>query len=339
MRREPTVSATVTQNVLDVAVQAGADRRSLLSAAGLEDRFLDDPSQRVPATAHEALFEAALRLTGDAALGLHVGERMRVNTLHVVGYAAMNSANLGTAIDRMAAYRRLISDRPLHIEQGNGNAVTVNFGLLRVGSPTLRQDAEYCTAGWLTFARWITGKPIVPLEVHYPFPAPPYLAEYERIFCCPLRFEESGTRLLLDRKLMNLPLTQPDPKLLAFFDQLAQEALAHFSDEEEVVERVRRVIADKLCRQNPTLENVARQLAMSPRTLQRRLRDAAVTFVEILDDTRRVLCLEHLRKANLSVSEVGYMCGYSTTSAFYRAFERWTGMTPVQCRRHGLARP
>ena len=339
MRREPTVSATVTQNVLDVAVQAGADRRSLLSAAGLEDRFLDDPTQRVPATAHEALFEAALRLTGDAALGLHVGERLRVNTLHLVGYAEMNSPNLAAATDRVAAYGRLITDRHFYVEDVDENAVTVNFGALKVGSPAQRQDAEYATAGWLTFARWITGKPIVPLEVHYPFPAPPYLAEYERIFRCPLRFEETGTRLVLDRKLMNLPLVQPDPKLLTFFDELAQDALAHCSEEEEVVERVRRVIADRSYRQNPTLENVSRRLATSPRTLQRRLRDAGVTFGEILDDTRRVLCLEQLRKADLSVSEVSYMCGYSTTSAFYRAIERWTGMTPVEYRRHGLARP
>ncbi|MCH9046747.1 MAG: AraC family transcriptional regulator ligand-binding domain-containing protein, partial [SAR324 cluster bacterium] len=280
----------MARNVLEVAVQAGAERRRLLAAAGLDERIFDDPDQRVPATAHEALFEAALRLTGDAALGLHVGERTRVNTLHVVGYAAMNSANLGTAIDRMAAYGRLISELPSHIEQMNGNAVAVNFGSLRVGSRILRQDAEYITGGWLTFFRWITGKPIAPAEVHYPFPAPPYLSEYERIFRSPVRFGESGTRLVLDRKLLKLPLVQPNPKLLAFFDEIAQEALAHFSDEEELVERVRRVIADRLCRQNPTLENVARQLATSPRTLQRRLRDAGVTFVKILDDTRRMLC-------------------------------------------------
>ncbi len=94
----------------------------------------------------------------------------------------------------------------------------------------------------------------------------------------------------------------------------------------------------KLLRQgDPTLVAVAKHLQMTPRTLQRRLADEGQSFKSLLDDFRYQLALQLLDAGDLTIQEIAHQLGFSETSAFHRAFRRWTGSTPVQFR--GRQRP
>ena len=101
---------------------------------------------------------------------------------------------------------------------------------------------------------------------------------------------------------------------------------------------VRRALASRIAKGDVQIEGVARALATSTRSLQRRLSAAGVTYQELLDQTRREAANTYLRVAALSIGEVAYLLGYSEPAAFHRAFKRWTGMGPQEFRdRHRAA--
>jgi AraC-like DNA-binding protein len=101
---------------------------------------------------------------------------------------------------------------------------------------------------------------------------------------------------------------------------------------------VRRALTVRLVHGEPEIEHVARDLAMSSRTLQRRLSSAGLSYQELLDAVRRETAERHIAEARLSVSEIAYLVGYSEPAAFHRAFKRWTGVTPQAFRSARRAR-
>lgn len=96
---------------------------------------------------------------------------------------------------------------------------------------------------------------------------------------------------------------------------------------------VRRAIVSRVVRGEARLETVARDLAVSPRTLQRRLATGGSSFEALVDDATREIAEKHLRASSLSLAEIAYLLGYSEPAAFSRAFKRWTGTTPHAFRR------
>jgi AraC-like DNA-binding protein len=96
---------------------------------------------------------------------------------------------------------------------------------------------------------------------------------------------------------------------------------------------VRRIIRDRLPLGAPEIADVASELAMSMRTLARRLEAEGTTFRDLVDDARRRLAIEYVGTRDIGFSEVSYRLGFSHVAAFHRAFRRWTGQTPLGYRR------
>jgi AraC-like DNA-binding protein len=102
-----------------------------------------------------------------------------------------------------------------------------------------------------------------------------------------------------------------------------------------VLGSVRRAISDAMREGSPSLIRVAGKLAMSPRTVERRLSAHGAVFRALVDDTRRRLALDYLKRRRHTLTEIAFLLGYSEVSAFNRAFKRWTGSTPSRYGRRG----
>lgn len=107
---------------------------------------------------------------------------------------------------------------------------------------------------------------------------------------------------------------------------------------EAAADAVRRCLSGELCNGQPTLEQIAPRLHMSPRTLHRRLDDEGTSFRQVLTDVRRELATRHLKERQLPVSEIAFLLGFSEASAFHGAFKRWTGNAPIAFRELTLPR-
>jgi AraC-like DNA-binding protein len=89
-----------------------------------------------------------------------------------------------------------------------------------------------------------------------------------------------------------------------------------------------------MARELPSLRSTAEVLYVSERTLQRRLAGTGLSFSGLVDGVRRDLALKHIGDAGLSISEIAYLLHFADSTAFYRAFKRWTSEAPAQYRRN-----
>jgi AraC-like DNA-binding protein len=167
----------------------------------------------------------------------------------------------------------------------------------------------------------------VPLRLELAMGAPPDGRIHREVFRCPIDYGRPRTALVVSREVWRLGLAGAAPDLREVLERHAADLLAR-QDDGDALARVRAAIREELPQRPPKLEAIAARVAMSTRTLQRRLGDAATTFQALVEDERRQAACAYLRRGDLAVGDVAYMLGYSEPSAFARAFKRWTGCSP-----------
>ncbi|SDI81641.1 AraC-type DNA-binding protein [Pseudomonas delhiensis] len=331
------ISIAYVQGLVDHLERRGVAPQRLLAGARLDPAVLDQREARIAASVYVDLLELGLALSGDADLGLHLGEAVRPGHFGVLGYLLMSCATLGDALHRQARYAELVGSLG-RVELADEPPRAGHEPLVRHRwEPLLprqqRQLAEETLACWLRFGHWISGRDQAPLEVRFRHPAPADTAEHRRIFRCPVLFGQADNALVFPRRLLALPLEQADSQIQRTLDAYAGRLLESIRRGDGVLERARQCLAERLPEQAVDLEALAGELALSPRTLQRRLRDSGLSFSRLVDETRQQLVLHHLRDPALELADVASLVGFSETGSLARAFRRWTGQSLGQYRR------
>jgi AraC-like DNA-binding protein len=158
-------------------------------------------------------------------------------------------------------------------------------------------------------------------------------AEFKSFFGCDVEFGADCDEIIFPAPVASLPIVGRDNYLNDLLRQYAEAALAgHPKGRAALRSAVEGVLPQLLPHARASISNVAKQLAMSSRTLSRKLRDEGVAFTEILEESRPVLAKSYLAERDLPVSEIAWLLGYREVSSFTHAFKRWTGMTPRQFR-------
>ena len=185
-----------------------------------------------------------------------------------------------------------------------------------------------------TLCRKIATPDFAPISIEFQHKAPADISEHQRLFRCPVRFNVMSNRLTFASSFLSLPIARADASLCALLDRHAEELLAKYPPHDSLIDHVRSIIADEFRGGDPSLERVADQLSLTPRTLQRKLHEHNTSHAEILDQMRRQLAMRYLREHEMAICEVAYLLGFSESSSFHRAFKRWTGVTPKDFREH-----
>jgi AraC-like DNA-binding protein len=311
--------------------ESGHDAGPILTAIGLDDGTLADPDGFVPTSLAMALLSRAVEYTGDVNLGLHLGEHAELGSFDVHFYAMASSPTLGAAYERLCRYQRLIHETSrVDLEIGGDTAVLRHQ--LAGGGAAPRQTAEFLLTAWVRAGRVVTGVDWTPQEVHFAHPAPPDASEHARFFRAPVHFAMATNALVLSTRLLQTPCARADRALVAVLDRYAAGRLEQAPRTNSVADRVRSVLGDELRGGEPTAARLAARLKMSVRSLNRLLAAEGTSYQELLDALRRDLAERHLASDHMSISEVGFLLGFSELSSFHRAFKRWTGRTPAQFR-------
>ena len=304
----------------------GSDSASIRRSLGTAD--LADPDVRVPEAAVEAAWQTAATLTGDDAIGVHVAEFLPRGALDLLEYALRASPSLAVGLERLARYGHVLSDRVAARTETSGHGVL--FLVRDTGSTELHPGrADFALAAALRFARESTGVDITPLQVCLAHPGPPDASEHRRFFHTPVRFGAGSNTLLLSAVDAARPMQAADEALASIVRRRLDKVLAEREQHRSGFSGpVRHMMVEQLGRTTLTPEAVARALAVSRRTLSRRLADEGSSFRSILDDVRRELACALLQDPTLSVRDVAFFLQYSEPAAFTRSFRRWTGQTP-----------
>ena len=333
-----TVSVAYLQGLVEYLQRQGIAPEALLAHAQLGPEVLGQRDQRIAASAYLTLLSEGVRLSGDPFLGLHLGESVRPGYYGVLGYLIMSCATLADALHRQARYASLVGnlgqvvldDEPARLD---GEALVAHRWQPLLAQQQ-RQLSEETLAGWVSFGRWISGLDIAPTEVRFQHSAPADTSEHARIFRCPVQFDQPDNALVFPRRLLAAPLSQADAQVRGMLDAYADRLLAELNQGHGVLDRARLELARQLPEQGPDLEAIAAALALTPRTLQRRLREGGLSFSQLVDETRQQLALHYLCDPALELAEIAFLVGFSEAGSLARAFRRWTGTSPGEYRRH-----
>ena len=319
--------------MLDACARLGLDTTQILQAAELDRSAVDDPDARIPIEQVGALWRKAYELSGDPNLALHAIEVLPFGAYRVIDFLAGSAPTIGAAMAKVSDYFPLIND-VVRLPYAVGDH-EVEF---RVDAPSrpgviTRPYAEYTLAAVFLRSRVSTNQRFPLVRVDFSHPRPADIGEHERIFECPVQFGAPACQLVMARDVWDTPRTGSNPALFEVLESHARMLLNQLPNEPDTVSRVRQAIEGELRGGNPKLESVAKQLAMSPRTLQRRLKDEGVVFNDLLDDLRFRAARTYLAQRDIAGAEVAYLLGFAEPSSFNHAFKRWSGQTPTEYRR------
>lgn len=333
------ISAAIARGVLAVAANRYfVTLEQLCTAAEVSPDLLADPTAMMPTPDFDRLVKAAMTLTGDGGIGLHLGSTAPLGMLNVVGHLVSNATTLRQAF---ASFRRFL---PLLIEGARYDLIDSQpVATFRCDIPASDDDvrrfhAEVCLALVVRFAREVHATHDAPLQVEVVHAAPAYRAEYTRVFGCPIRFGGSANALRFSSSILDMPILLNDQRLAETLRVRAEQLLHDRGAPEQLPGRVFRLLRDAPSLDGIDEEEVARRLRTTPRTLRRRLAVYGRPFSTLLDDVRRDRALASLLRPELAVKELAIELGFSEPSALHRAFKRWTGTTVgAYRRRHDVA--
>ena len=318
-------------HLIALVEKQGADAAAIRGLPGLSD--LTDPDIRVPEASADHAWRLAASLTGDEAIGVHVAEELPRGALDLIEYALRSSASLGTGLERLARYGHVLSDRVAARMEADEDGLLL---LVRdTGTTALHPArAEFALALALKLARECAGEDIVPVRVCFTHPAPKDDSEHRRFFRTAVRFDAGSNSMLLKGTDATRPMRGRDEALSAIIrrrlDKMLAERTEHISG--PLSAQVRYMMVEHLGQRTLTPESVSRALAVSRRTLSRRLAEEGTSFRILLDDVRREFACALLQDRSSNIGDISFFLQYSEPAAFHRAFRRWTGQTPRQFR-------
>jgi AraC-like DNA-binding protein len=332
MTSAPSLPPESLEKVLAAAEAAGVDRERLAAEAGI------DLSRAAAGIGFEALagvYEAAARLTGDSAFGLHVGERTAPRSYGLLGHLVANSGTLGEAMSNLTSYQDIWSRAAgFAAEHGRGRLRLHYWQSEALHPERRRQESEQMLCALITAIRSAVGFAVVPAEVRFEHSAPADSSEHDRIFGCRARFGARTTGLTLERPMLDLPLPEADANLARLVRKQAEFELGGSVSGSLWMRRLQSLVAGALMASGDlSLAAAARASGVGPRTLQRWLRSEGRSWRDLIDETRVALARRLLEERRLSLAEIAFRLGYSQPSAFHRAFRRQTGTTPRAFRR------
>lgn len=283
-----------------------------------------------------ALTQSAIELTGDPALGLHLGQEFGIEMLDLVGMMLSAAPDGRTALQVAIQYSQLISTHGTVelIEEGDRARLVVHF-IDELLIPDMPYFFDFLAAAFHCISRRVIAGDAFLRRFTTRLPAPLWKDEYAAVFGEEVEFEFDAPEdsLEFDRHFLDLPMARHSPGL---FQQLREEAarrLASQPQPESASASVQRLIDEHLGKHLIDLPLIAEHMGLNPRTLQRRLKEENTSFHLLHDACRFRQAREQLLQCDTSIELLAASLGYSEPANFYRAFKTWSGLTPSEYRR------
>ena len=330
--------ATGLRLMCDTAVDFGVDPAACLAGTGLRYLDLKTPEARISTKQEiQAIDNFVRNASVSVGLGVAVGKRMHVHAFGIWGFAVLTSPTLRQAIQTSIDYVKLslvIAD--MAIEQAGGRT-RLEFDMTGLPATTHRFVLERHAIVGMTFMKELIQEPdFQGFEIETADDDPAYAHDLSELTGTSVARASSGHALTFPTAVLDRPLPKSDPTTFQYcLDQCktlleqVDGALPPWS------RKVRDAVVDGIGSEQK-IEDVAQKLAVTERTLRRRLTDEGTSFRDLYTDVRMSLARELLGTAGLNVETVAWRVGYSEPASFVRAFSKKFGKTPGEVRKQRL---
>ena len=330
MTRSPADKCRVPQAFWRAAERVGLSAAALLRQARLPANLHVSPDTWLTTAQYFALWRAVEALSGDPAIGLLMTTRTENAAHPPATMSAFFARDYRDGLHRLARFKRLCTPEGLAIEE-SGAECRVSLHWHRTDETEPDAVADVFLASVLELGRRGTGRRICPRRVEMTRRGPPGDG-HRAYFDAPIRTGCARNAVILAGADLDLPFAGHNPELLAMLEPALAASMREIEAQSSLPEQVRILIGQRIASGRPDLAEIAGELGLSARTLQRRIGEDGASFRELVDEVRRQIGQQLLANGQNSVDEIAFLLGFQDTSSFYRAFRGWEGVTPAQWR-------
>lgn len=332
----PTVSNRAIRAVLDYASSRGADPTAILptAIAPLPDACEEDA--RVPVTRLRGFWDRAARSVDDPAFGLHAALATDDSTFGAFSFLIVTSSTWREAMNRVCRYLKLMDSGSRYMLEVDGSRARYEVRSLAPRKDR-RHLIEFSVMICFAFSQRHVALPWAPIEVCFRHDAPQDTTPYTQAFGMRASWNAGYSGFSFDASVLASPLKRADVELSATLERFAQQLEEAVPETGDLAQLVSAEVEQRLPGGDVSLKALAGALGMTPRTMQRRLKNLGASHQAIVDAVRRQQAESMLLDASLSLEEIGFLLGFASGPAFNRAFKRWAGRTPGAFRRELFA--
>ncbi|MDI9245041.1 AraC family transcriptional regulator [Marinobacter sp. CHS3-4] len=321
-------------SVMSRAVLAeGQNPAPLFERFGLSNQTLSTPETRISIPRFMRLGEAAIRLTGNPALGLTMGELSRPVDAGFAGLAAQSAPTVGEALRTLIHFALLTSHNSRGAPWVADQNLTAHFYSIRPYNVFNYFVVDSVLAAWTQFLRTVSGQRDVLERVSIEYESLGLESEFESWFRCPVRFGSASNAIELRKDVRDMVPRQAQPGMFEVLAKQCERQLLRIRTHWTMGDRVKDMLAPLLQGDTPTLAVISNRLGIAPWTLQRQLNEEGTGFRELLDETRKELASEYIRETRTSIAEIAWLLGFANPAAFHKAWKRWYGTSPAEHRK------
>ncbi|HEX4896666.1 MAG TPA: AraC family transcriptional regulator [Solimonas sp.] len=321
-------------------LELGVDVPALLREAGVDPVVLMAPDGQLRPEQVERLAALAVTHSGRSDLGFELGRRLKLSSHDILGYAMLSAPTLDYALRLVARYFSLITPTYRMQFRSDGQRAEARFQPALPLSPrVLAFHLEAIAVAFHDHVKTLLGGGEWSCSIHLPFAAPPHVARYAELDAAVLHFGEEGlpiARMILPAAVTLRPLPMAEANAVQMAEQRCAQLLSTITAGARMGDWVQMMLREAAEGQ-PTLEEMARILNLSPRTLERRLAQEGGSFRAYARAARHARACELLRAGRLGITQIAYQLGYGDAANFTRAFRREAGCSPSEFRQRETA--
>lgn len=328
-----TTSMALVHEALHSARERGLDLTMALANADIDPQLLNAPKARVSATSFARLWVEIADLLDDEFFGIDT-HPMRRGSFKLMCHALLDCSTLGQALQRMLSFLRLVLDDihgELQVEGDQAFIVVHDQGVLR---------RLFAYGTWFILVHglscWLVNQRIPLHWLSFRASRPEDQSDYRMRFCEDIEYDAPVTQVSFDKKFLDMKIAQSPATVAAFLKESPGSLLVKYRNDDSLSAQIRRYLRGSSPEKWPERDELAVILHMSNSTLQRRLQAEGTHYQNLRDNLRRDMAIDLLSRGDMTVTQVAAATGFEETSAFHRAFKKWTGVSPGAYRRGRL---
>lgn len=341
---ESSIPVEYVRSLLATAKEQGCDTEELLHELRIHPDDIAD-GRYFSAVKYGQLYQRIMWLMQDECFGMMSGGKVRWGSFRLLCLTLIHCENLRQAVIRAGEFSEICRGFRIRsiLVPSEGDLVAIQMaGIESLTEAEFQQlmsvenadRIRTSLAVWHRFYCWLIGKEIPLVSIRFSFSCPDSFKALAESYPEQILFDQPYNGFELHRDYLDARVVQSPQTLDEFIRRAPFHLVVRDSARSSLKAKVRTILSKDVSESMPTAEAVAAQLNVSSTTLRRRLQQEQTSFQKIKDECRLEAAIHYLGCKDLANSAIAERLGFDETSAFFRAFKKWTGMTPGDYRKH-----
>ncbi len=322
--------------IVHTILSRGHSIESLYKDIQIHDDLMTSPDNYMDADKYDRLMEGAAHICEDPYFGLVLGSGFSLDHLGLIGYILLNSNTLNQAFENYKRYNILLCSGVVYDLQIINGTAKFSFWVSDPSRNPTYHLMDSILSSTYKIIQKLTGDPLKLRMVSFTHHAPSDIQPYANLFGTKLLFNQKENALVFDANILDLPVVYRNQQLLQIVENHAIQMIRALKLEQTFSEMVSLAIIKKFDGTTPRIQDIARSLGFSVRSIQLQLNKDHTTFKDLLAIIRKNMAESYLKNPSFSISDISYALGFSEPVSFHLAFKKWTGQTPGVYRKQHL---